>query len=108
MKIAAITNSRIPSLTANSIQAMQVAQALTQLGHDVRVFAPREARRVSPEALASHYGLQVAPRIRWLPSLRVLKRLDFVLLAHIAARLFRADLVYTWLPQSAVVAAQSG
>ena len=108
MRIAAITNSRIPSLTANSIQAMQVAQALVQLGHEVRVFAPREARPIPPDALASHYGLQAAPRITWLSSLRLLKRMDFVLLAHMAARLFRADLVYTWLPQSAVVAAQSG
>jgi hypothetical protein len=48
MKIAAITNSRIPSLTANSIQAMQVAQALTQLGHEVRVFRPRRALRGCP------------------------------------------------------------
>ena len=32
MKIALVTNSRIPSLTANSIQAMKVAQALMQLG----------------------------------------------------------------------------
>ncbi|MGE5249996.1 MAG: glycosyltransferase [Bacteroidota bacterium] len=108
MKIAAITNSRIPSLTANSIQAMKVTQALAQLGHEVRIFAPRETKSASPESLAERYGLQVSPRITWLPSLRVLKRLDFALLAHIAARLFKADLVYTWLPQSAVAAAQSG
>ena len=54
MKIAVITNSRIPSLTANSIQAMKVAQALMQLGHDLRMFAPRETEPASKEALAAH------------------------------------------------------
>ena len=42
MRIAIITNSRIPSLTANSIQAMKVCQALAQLGHEIRLYAPRE------------------------------------------------------------------
>ncbi len=42
MKTAVITNSRILSLTANSIQAMKVIQALMQLDHDVRMFAPAE------------------------------------------------------------------
>ena len=104
MKIAVITNSRIPSLTANSIQAMKVCQALMQTGHDVRVFAPREADPMPPGDLARHYGLRLVPSLEWLPSIRQLKRLDFILLAQRAAEKFDADLVYTWLPQSAVVA----
>jgi glycosyltransferase involved in cell wall biosynthesis len=103
MKIALITNSRIPSLTANSIQAMKVAQALIQIGHDVRMFAPREAEPATRESLMTHYGLRVVPRLELLPSLKGLKRLDFIVHAQRAARRFGAELIYTWLPQSAVL-----
>lgn len=103
MKIALITNSRIPSLTANSIQAMKVAQALMQLGHDVRMFAPAETQPVAPELLLTHYGLRLAPPLQLLPSIKGLKRLDFILHAQRAARTFGADLIYTWLPQSAAL-----
>jgi glycosyltransferase involved in cell wall biosynthesis len=103
MKIAIITNSRIPSLTANSIQAMKVAQVLLQLDHPARMFAPAEAGRVAKEALLAHYGLRLAPELELLPSNRHLKRLDFILYAQRAAKKFGADLIYTWLPQSAVI-----
>ncbi|HUI88697.1 MAG TPA: glycosyltransferase family 4 protein [Anaerolineales bacterium] len=102
MKIAAITNSRIPSLTANSIQAMKVCDALTQLGHDLRVFAPREAAPASWNELAAQYGLQHPFEIQWLPSVRAFKRFDFMFHAQSAAHKFGAGLIYTWLPQSAV------
>ncbi len=108
MKIAVITNSRIPSLTANSIQAMKVTQALMQLDHDVRMFAPAEADRVSKETLLNHYGLRLAPPLELLPSNRHLKRLDFTLHAQRAAKRFHADLIYTWLPQSAVLGLWAG
>jgi glycosyltransferase involved in cell wall biosynthesis len=102
MKIALITNSRIPSLTANSIQAMKVAQALMQLGHDVKMFAPAEAKPASRETLLTHYGLHLAPPIKLIPSFKFLRRLDFAILAQSAAKKSGADLIYTWLPQSAV------
>jgi len=108
MRIAAITSSRLPSLTANSIQAMKVCQALMQLGHDVRIFAPRETEVVSPDALREHYGLRLSPDLELLPSVRQFKRLDFILHAQSAARKFKADLIYTWLPQSAVMALWRG
>ena len=103
MKIALITNSRIPSLTANSIQAMKVAQALMQIGHDVRMFAPREAEPVTKELLLTHYGLRISPPLELLPSIKGLKRLDFIVHAQRATRQFGADLIYTWLPQSAAL-----
>jgi len=103
MKIALITNSRIPSLTANSIQAMKVAQALMQLRHDVRMFAPREVGATSPSPLRDHYGLRLSPPLELLPSISGLKRLDFIVHAQRAARTFGADLIYTWLPQSAAL-----
>lgn len=103
MKIALITNSRIPSLTANSIQAMKVAQALMQIGHDVRMFAPAETEPVSQEILNTHYGVRLSPPLELLPSISGLKRLDFIVHAQRAARKFGADLIYTWLPQSAAL-----
>jgi glycosyltransferase involved in cell wall biosynthesis len=108
MRIAIITNSRIPSLTANSIQAMKVTQALMQLGYEIRMFAPRETASVSRATLLAHYGLRLAPDLELLPSIRQLKRLDFILHAQRAAKRFGADLIYTWLPQSAVLALWSG
>ena len=104
MKIALITNSRIPSLTANSIQAMKVAQALMQLDHQVRIFAPAETEPATGETLLTHYGLRLTPDLELLPSNPRLKRLDFVVRAQNAAEKFGADLIYTWLPQSAVFA----
>src|SRR5574341_651610 len=108
MTIAVITNSRIPSLTANSMQAMKVCDALAQLGHDLRVFAPAEALPASWEDLARQYGLRHPFGVEWLPSRRALKRFDFVWYAQSAAQRFEADLIYTWLPQSAVLGLQRG
>lgn len=107
MKIALITNSKIPSLTANSIQAMKVAQALMQLGYDVRMFAPAETDLVPKETLLSHYGLRLAPDLELLPSIKRIKRLDFIVHAQRAAKKFGADMIYTWLPQSAALGAWS-
>ncbi len=103
MKIAVITNSLIPSLTANSIQAMKVCDALTELGHDLRVFAPAGEKSATSEELLTHYGIRNMFPITWLPSFRPLKRLDFIWYAQSAARKFQADLIYTWLPQSAAL-----
>jgi len=104
MKIAVITNSRIPSLTANSIQAMKVCQALARLGYDIRLFAPRETAPVPWEHLASHYGLSTPFEIEWLPSSPALKRYDFTLYSIQAARNIKADMIYTWLLNPAVAA----
>ena len=104
MKIAVITNSRIPSLTANSIQAMKVCQALVQLGHEIRVFAPQETEPAEWNTLASHYGLSTPFEIVWRPSIPVLKRYDFTLHSILAARKFNSEMVYTWLLNPAVLA----
>jgi glycosyltransferase involved in cell wall biosynthesis len=106
MRVAAITNSRIPSLTANSIQAMKVCDALTALGHDVKLVAPAEAPPVGWPELAARYGISHSFPVEWRPSARSFRRLDFVWYAQMAARAFHPDLVYTWLPQSAAFALQ--
>ena len=82
---------------------MKVCDALTELGHDLRVFAPAGEKSATWGELASHYGLSHEFQMRWLPSLRTLKRLDFIWYAQSAAKKFQADLIYTWLPQSAAV-----
>jgi glycosyltransferase involved in cell wall biosynthesis len=108
MNIVAITNSRIPSLTANSIQAMKVCDALTQLGHRLTLIAPRETSPASWDELARHYGLRHEFQVRWRNSAPSLRRLDFVWQAQLDAQKQRPGLVYTWLPQSAAVAAWRG
>jgi len=108
MRIAIVTNSRIPSLTANSMQAMKVCQALAQLGHEIRLFAPRETHPADWERLASHYGLSTSFDIQWLPSLPALKRYDFSMHAMRAASKFRADIVYTWLLNTAALESSLG
>jgi glycosyltransferase involved in cell wall biosynthesis len=108
MKIVAITNSRIPSLTANSIQAMKVCDALGQLGHTVQLVAPAETPPMNWADLSKHYGLRHPFSVVWYASIRALRRLDFVWLAQRAAERARPDLIYTWLPQSAAFARARG
>ena len=81
-----------------------MCEALTELGHRTRIFAPREAPPLPAADLQAHYGLRLEPEIELHRSMRPLRRLDFVLRAQEAASAFRPDLIYTWLPQSAVLA----
>ncbi len=108
MRIAAISNSRIPSATANSIQAMKMCDALVQAGHEVHLLIPAEAPETPWEVLSRQYAIRHPFRIQQFASRRIFRRLDFVWQAHTNARKLGADLVYTWLPQSAVVEAWRG
>ncbi len=108
MRIAIITNSRIPSLTANSIQAMKVSQALAQLGHEVRLFTSRAGDTRDWDAIAAHYGLTTQFDIEWLPMNPRLKLYDFTLYSLRAAQKFNADIVYTWVLNSALAALWAG
>lgn len=108
MRIVAITNSRIPSTTANSIQAVKVCDALVQIGHEIRMIAPAESAPAPWDRLSGHYGVKHPFEIAWLPSRRGLKRFDFIWYAQASARRFQPDLIYTWLPQSATLAAWAG
>jgi glycosyltransferase involved in cell wall biosynthesis len=108
MRIVGISNSRVPSTTANSIQAMKVCDALSQLGHDVHLLVPAEAPAAPWEDLSRHYGIAHRFDIDWLPSRPRLRRADFVLHAYRTARGLAPDLVYTWLPQSAALESWMG
>lgn len=107
MKLALISPSRVPSGTANSIQAMKVAQSLTQIGHQVRLWLPGEP--AGPwAALAEQYGLHTPFELSWLPARGWLRRYDFAFKALAAARAWGGQAVYTWLPQAALLALWGG
>ncbi len=128
MKIAIVAPTAIPSRRANSIQSMKMAQAIANLGHEVRIAAPLTRSGDASEkpsggsqpatdwqSLAHHYGLipdtqsQItAFTIDWLPAHNRLRRYDFSFRSVRWARKWQADLLYTRLPQAAALASQIG
>lgn len=107
MKIACIATAQVPSITANSIQVMKVCHALARNGHEVTLYVPGKPA-ADWETLADLYGLSQPFPVRWLSALPLAKRNDFALRAVRLARRERAELVYTWAIQSAVMALVSG
>ena len=97
MNVVAIAGSTIPSDTANSLQVMKACQALVQIGHEVTLLVPG-SKNLSVD-LKSHYGLQTDFPIEWLSAL---SRRRFTWDSVHRARALKADLVYSWFPQSAV------
>jgi len=97
MNIVAIAGSTIPSDTANSLQVMKACQALVQVGHEVTLLVPG-AKNTSVD-LQKHYGLQVDLPIEWLASS---SRRRFTWDAVRRASGLKAELIYSWFPQSAV------
>lgn len=113
MRIACISTSLIPSLTANSIQVMKVCQALAQLGHDLVLLVPGsrgDAGGMRPwEELASHYGLGGPPfRVEWIGSHPGFRRYDFSVSAVRRVRALGVDLVYAWAPQAVLFSLMAG
>jgi glycosyltransferase involved in cell wall biosynthesis len=107
MKIVCVSTSRVPASTANSIQVMKVCQSLVQTGADVTLLVPGKAH-VPWSELAPYYGLSIPFETRWLPSAAALKRYDFAFQAVNQAIKLKADLLYTWLPQAAVIGLRRG
>lgn len=110
MKIAAVSTSRIPSDTANSIQVMKACQGLARLGHTLRLLVPAAApfAPADEQQLREQYGIDTPFEISWLPANPRLKRNDFAWTAVRQARRWGADLLYTWTGQSAVFALLRG
>jgi len=103
MKVACISASQVPSNTANSIQVMKACQGLVQLGHAVSLSVPFFDRHPPIRTdLQTYYGLQIPIPIEWLPANLHLRRYDLAWRAVRDARVWRADLIYTWLPQAAM------
>jgi glycosyltransferase involved in cell wall biosynthesis len=103
MKIVVIAGSTIPSDTANSLQVMKACQALAQIGYDVTLLVPG-VKNTSVD-LRKHYGLEVEFPIEWLSSS---SRRMFTWDAVGRARALRADIIYSWFPQSAVFGLMRG
>jgi glycosyltransferase involved in cell wall biosynthesis len=101
MRTVCISASFVPSETANSIQLMKAVHALAQLGHDVTLLVPENPKKSVDVDLLSFYGLSASFTIERLKSAS--RRRLFWDAARRAAHL-KPDLVYTWVPQSAVYA----
>jgi glycosyltransferase involved in cell wall biosynthesis len=119
MKIAVIAPTSIPSRRANTFQVMKMSQALVEIGHTVRLIAHPVAEKTAMQAnqsltesetLAEHYGLDPAARfeIQWLSAQDRLRRYDFGWQAVRVAQQWKADLLYTRLPQTGAIASQAG
>jgi glycosyltransferase involved in cell wall biosynthesis len=106
MKIAVIAPTEIPARRANTVQVMKMAQAFAGLGHTVRLVAPAAgpAPANSWEELAMHYGLVHPFKVDSLPAIPWLRRYDYAWRALRWAGGWKADLVYTRLPQAAALA----
>jgi glycosyltransferase involved in cell wall biosynthesis len=78
---------------------MKACQALAQIGHNVTLMVP--ASNNNSIDLKGHYGLQTDFSIEWLPSS---SRRKFTWDSVRQARRLKADIIYSWLPQSAVFA----
>ena len=109
MKVVSIFSSRVPSETANSIQAMKASHALAQLGHEVITITPGRGPQAATkeekwEFLARQYGLKTAFRGVYLPPFdNYLARRIFPWRAVLRAVFVKPDLIYTWMIQSAVM-----
>jgi glycosyltransferase involved in cell wall biosynthesis len=102
MKIAAITTSRIPSETANSIQVMKVCQAFKQLENEVRLWVPKFGTATWTE-LADQYGVSTSFEIEWLVFQKNLKQYDFCWKTVRSGIKWDADVIYTWALQAAAL-----
>src|SRR5215216_4123530 len=76
---------------------MKACQALVQIGHQVTLLVPGE-KNITVD-LKEHYGLQVDFPIEWLSSS---SRRLFTWNSVRRARALKAEVLYTWFPQSAV------
>ncbi len=100
MNIVAIAGSTIPSDTANSLQVMKACQALVKIGHNVTLLVPATTTVKNTSVdLQKHYGLQTGFPIEWLSSSN---RRMFTWDSVRRAGALKADLIYSWFPQSAV------
>lgn len=118
MKIAVVAPSAIPARRANTVQVMKMAQALAEIGHEVRLAAPRPAEpsavdlsddpKAAWQALRAHYGLRRPFDVTWLPARPLFRRYDYGFAALRWAQNWKADLLYTRLPQTAALASRMG
>ncbi len=108
MRIACISASQVPSTAANSMQVMKACQAISQLGHEVRLFVPRRSQTSDNIDLVAYYGLTSPIQIEWLPDNRKIHHYDLAYRAVRLSRRMNADITYSWLPQAGIFSLLAG
>jgi glycosyltransferase involved in cell wall biosynthesis len=85
---------------------MKMAQAIQNLGHEVRVLVPDPGggRITNWDDLARHYGLRKKFEVQWLPVKPRFRGYDYGLKVVQDFRSWGADILYTRLPQAAALA----
>ncbi len=89
MKIAYCTNVRLPSERAHGHQIAKVTSALTDLGHDIEIFAPYR-KNIIDQSFESYYGITSPIRLHhigstdgiaawWAPGIIGLKFMTYML-----------------------------
>jgi glycosyltransferase involved in cell wall biosynthesis len=86
---------------------MKVCQAISQQGHEVKLWVPGTSP-VDFVSIRDQYGLQSEFEIAWLPARNTFKRYDFAWQAVEHARVWQADVIYTWTPQAALFSVWRG
>ncbi len=108
MIILCSTTARIPSETANSIQAVMACDGLSRCGQDVHLLIPGEGT-LPFEELRRQYQTHCRPfPITRISAKASLHRIDFTLGALSYGKKIRAEAHYTWTIQVAAAAAYRG
>lgn len=106
MKIVYISNSIIPSYTANSIQVMKMCQALKNKGYDIELYCPRHKKdkEFNNINLWNHYGINKIFPIIKIPLFGwQLKQHIYGLYSMLKAIKSKTDIVITrHLPSAAI------
>ncbi len=105
MRIACISTSKIPGITANALQLMKACEALVELDHEVQLWIPDFGGELQWEQLSDVYGLRVRFPIVRLGVILTLRRYDFCWRALRAAERWNCDLLYVWPLQAAALGA---
>ena len=98
MKIVYISNSIIPSRTANSIHVMKMCQAFADNGHEVVLLAPNRYKEYENgiDDIYEYYGVRKNFEIRKLPYIyiRILRNFYYAYQTLKEIKIINPDLVY--------------
>ena len=109
MKIAHLSDSQIPSQSANSIQVMKMCEAFVKLGHEVCLFAKKGETKLKDEF--KYYGLVYRFRIisyRGISRQKLNRLIGGLLMARALSIKFKADLIYARETVALVASARFG